>query len=117
MSSAPTPDQVRVDHASPTGYRNALPGIERKTAVEGHRTQLVTFRLAQDAVIPAHAHPQEQTGYLVSGRMILTIAQVDHEMRPGDSWVIPGGVTHSAKILRHSVAIEVFSPPRDDYRT
>ncbi|HUJ42376.1 MAG TPA: cupin domain-containing protein [Opitutaceae bacterium] len=116
--SPPSPSvPVRVNHASPTGYLNALPGIQRKTAVEGPRTQLVEFTLVQGAVIPLHAHPQEQTGYLVSGHMILTIAQVDHPMRPGDSWMIPGGVEHSAKILEDSVAIEVFAPAREDYRT
>ena len=37
-------------------------------------------------------------------------------MRPGDSWTIPGGVVHSAKIIQDSVAIEVFSTAREDYR-
>jgi quercetin dioxygenase-like cupin family protein len=52
----------------------------------------------------------------VSGRLRLTIAGIDHEMHPGDAWTIPGGVDHGAKVLEDSVAIEVFSPPRADYR-
>ena len=116
MTSSSSSLGARVEYASPAGYRHALAGIERKTLVEGGHTQLVEFKLAGGAVIPAHAHPQEQTGYLVSGHLILAIAQVDHEMRPGDSWTIPGGVVHSAKIIQDSVAIEVFSPAREDYR-
>jgi quercetin dioxygenase-like cupin family protein len=114
MSSSPA--QASVCHAAPTGYVRAIEGIRRKTMLDGAHTQLVEFKLAKGAVIPAHSHPQEQTGYLVSGRMILTIAGDDHAMRPGDSWTIPGGVEHGVKVLEDSVAIEVFSPGREDYR-
>ena len=116
MSSLSAAVLPKVRHADATGYADALEGIRRKTMLEGGRTQLVEFRLARRAVIPVHQHPQEQTGYLVSGRLILTIAGVDHAMNPGDAWTIPGGVEHGAKILKHSVAIEVFSPVRPDYR-
>jgi quercetin dioxygenase-like cupin family protein len=107
---------AKVRHADPAGYVGALPGILRKTLVDGGRTQLLEFKLAKDAVIPAHHHPQEQTGYLVSGHIVLKIAGVDHEMRPGDAWTIPGDIEHRATILADSVAIEVFSPGRRDYR-
>ena len=114
MSSSSARAGVR--HASLTGYVRAIAGIRRKTLLDGAHTQLVEFKLAQGAVIPAHSHPQEQTGYLLSGHMILTIAGNDHEMHPGDSWTIPGGVKHGVKVLETSVAIEVFAPGREDYR-
>jgi quercetin dioxygenase-like cupin family protein len=116
MSFISSSVQARVYHANPEGYVSALAGIQRKTLVDGGRTQLVEFKLATGAVIPPHHHPQEQTGYLVSGRLVLTIAGVDYEMRPGASWTIPGDVEHQAKILDDSVAIEIFSPVRRDYR-
>ena len=34
---------------------------------------------------------------------------------PGDRWCIPGGVEHGAGVLEDSVAVEVFSPVREDY--
>jgi quercetin dioxygenase-like cupin family protein len=116
MSFISSSVQARVYHANPEGYVSARAGIQRKTLVDGGRTQLVEFKLATGAVIPPHDHPQEQTGYLVSGRLVLTIAGVEYEMRPGDSWTIPGDVEHQAKILDDSVAIEIFSPVRRDYR-
>ena len=60
-------------------------------------------------------HPHEQTGYLVKGRIRLLIGNEEYEAQFGDSWCIPGGVEHGADILEDSVAIEVFSPVRDDY--
>jgi quercetin dioxygenase-like cupin family protein len=116
MSFQSSSIQARVSHASPRGYVSALAGIQRKTLLDGGRTQLVEFKLATGAVIPAHQHPQEQTGYLLSGHMILTIAGLAHEVGAGDSWTIPGGVEHGVRVLEDSVAIEVFSPVRQDYR-
>ena len=78
-----------------SGYHDVIEGIRKKTLVYGD--------------------PHEQTGYLVSGRIDLTIDGVVHAVRPGDSWCIPGDVAHSAVAYADSVALEVFSPVREDY--
>jgi len=116
MGTSTASVQPQVYHASPTGYVPALAGIVRKTMGVGAHTLLAEFKLAKGAVIPAHSHPQEQIGYLVSGHLRFTIARVEHVVRAGDSWTIPGGVEHGVTVLEDSVAIEVFSPVRDDYR-
>ena len=100
---------------SPTGYQAALEGIERKTLGHGDKTLMTEFRLRKGSVLPRHCHPHEQTGYLVSGRIRLFIGTEEYEAVVGDSWCIPGGVEHGADILEDSVAIEVFSPIRDEY--
>ena len=92
-----------------------MDGIERKTLVHGENTLMTEFLLRKGAVLPRHAHPHEQTGYLVKGRIRLFIGTEDYEAQVGDSWCIPGGVEHGADTLEDSVAIEVFSPVRDDY--
>ena len=100
---------------SNAGYVSALDGIERKTLVHGDKTLMTEFRLRQGALLPRHAHPHEQTGYLVTGRIRVLIGTEEYEASAGDSWCIPSGVEHGAQILEDSVAIEVFSPVRDDY--
>jgi quercetin dioxygenase-like cupin family protein len=97
------------------GYRPALDGIEQKTLVYGAKTLMTEFRLRTGAALPRHAHPHEQTGYLVQGRLRLSLGADTFEVRPGDSWCIPGGAEHGAEILEDSVAIEVFAPVREDY--
>lgn len=101
--------------SSTEGYRPALAGITQKTLVHGDKSLLVEFRLQQGAILPLHSHPHEQTGYLVSGRIRLTIGAEIHDVLPGDSWCIPGDLLHCAEIVADSVAIEVFSPLREDY--
>jgi quercetin dioxygenase-like cupin family protein len=98
-------------------YCSVLDGIERKTLVHGEKTLMTEFRLRKGAVLPRHSHPHEQTGYLVRGHIRLFIGTRQHEARGGDAWCIPGGVEHGADILEDSVAVEVFSPVRDDYIT
>lgn len=100
---------------SDAGYRTARPGVNFRTLAFGDRTNLTEFRLAKGTVIPTHGHPHEQTGYLVSGRLTFIIAGEVFETQPGDGWNIPGGVNHGVEVLEDSVAIEVFSPVREDY--
>ena len=98
------------------GYFNVMDGVRRKTLVFGDNMLLTEFRLEGGKTLTTHKHPQEQTGYLVSGHIILTIDGTPHDLTPGDSWSIPGNVEHGAAILEDSVAIEVFSPVREDYK-
>jgi quercetin dioxygenase-like cupin family protein len=97
------------------GYKEPLGGIRQKTLVFGERTLMTEFVLTKDSDLPQHSHPYEQTGYLVKGHILLKIGSVQHDTRPGDSWCIPAGAVHGARILEDSVAIEVFSPVREDY--
>jgi quercetin dioxygenase-like cupin family protein len=65
--------------------------------------------------VPAHCHPYEQTGYLVSGRLRFTVAGERFDAVPGSSWSIAADVEHAAEVLEDAVVIEVFSPVREDY--
>ena len=96
-------------------YKDVLEKIQKKTLVYGDRTLMAEFRLEHGADLPRHSHPHEQTGYLVSGEIELSIGDETHQVKPGDSWCIAGGVEHKATVLEDSVAIEVFSPVREDY--
>ena len=100
---------------SSDGYAEALEGVWRKTLVHGDNTLLTEFRIEAGAVIPVHQHPQEQTGYLVSGKLKFTVGDESIVAEPGDSWCLAGDLPHGAEALKDSVVIEVFSPVREDY--
>lgn len=101
--------------ADDNGYRDVLDKIRQKTLVHGEKTLMTEFLLEKGAVLPRHSHPHEQTGYLVSGSLDLTIGAQTHRVEPGGSWCIPGGIEHEAVAREDAVAIEVFSPVRADY--
>lgn len=103
------------EKSSDLGYHEAVPAVYRKTLVFGEKTLLTEFRMQKGSSLPAHAHPYEQTGYLVRGRLRLTIDDESFDVSPGDSWSIGSNIPHCAEILEDSVAVEVFSPVRQDY--
>ncbi|MBW2621537.1 MAG: cupin domain-containing protein [Deltaproteobacteria bacterium] len=97
------------------GFQEPFPGVRLKTIAHGGKTLMAEFRLTKGHELPEHSHPHEQTGYLVSGRIVLIVEGRRFDAEPGASWCIPGDAVHSAEILEDSVAIEVFSPVREDY--
>jgi quercetin dioxygenase-like cupin family protein len=103
------------DQPSDDGFREVLPGIRLKTRVFGRNSLLAEFRLEAGSVLPRHAHPHEQTGYLARGRIRLTIGGESRDVRAGGAWSIPGDTEHGAVAIEDSVAVEIFSPVREDY--
>lgn len=103
-----------VKHAE-DDYVVASPGVARRTLAYGSATLVAEFRLTAGHELPTHSHPHEQSGYLVRGRIRLRIGDDEHEVAPGDSWSIPGGIEHGASVVEDSIAVEVFAPVREDY--
>lgn len=97
-----------------------LPGVVRRTLTFGDRMSLHEVRLDKGAVVPSHTHPHEQTGYCASGRLTFVIEGPDgreeRELGAGDAWMVPGDVPHEVTALEACVVIDVFSPPREEYR-
>ncbi|MBK7542617.1 MAG: cupin domain-containing protein [Candidatus Competibacteraceae bacterium] len=98
-----------------SGYNELLPGIRQKTLIFGENTLMAEFILTRGSSLPSHAHPYEQTGYLVEGHLRLQIGDQEFDARAGDAWCIPANVAHSARVISDAVAIEVFAPVREDY--
>jgi quercetin dioxygenase-like cupin family protein len=98
-----------------SGYRIMVEGIEMKPLVWGDKNLMVEFRMKKGSALPAHSHPHEQTGYLISGQLRLNTEGESFDAGPGDSWSIKGDVEHSAEGLEDTVAIEIFYPVREEY--
>jgi quercetin dioxygenase-like cupin family protein len=95
--------------------RELVAGVKLITRSWGEKTLMGEFHIKAGSAIPEHSHPHEQIGYLLNGRLDLTIDGVRHEFSPGDTWCIPGGMGHSAFAVTDAVALEVFTPLREDY--
>ncbi|MFN0073442.1 MAG: cupin domain-containing protein [Chloroflexota bacterium] len=107
-----------------TGFRRVaetppvemLPGVRRQMLAEGEQAMVVRVWIDREAVVPLHTHPHEQVGHLESGRARFQIQDEERELNPGDGYEIPGGVPHGVVALDDCVFVDVFSPPRDEYR-
>lgn len=94
-----------------------LPKVHRRTMATTDEAMLCRFLLEAHSIVPPHSHMNDQVGYVVSGKVEMTIGGETRIVEAGASYAIPGGIEHSARALVDSVVIDVFSPPREDYRT
>ncbi|MBS3732415.1 MAG: cupin domain-containing protein [Desulfobacterales bacterium] len=97
-----------------SAWRELMPGIEVRTLVYGEKMLMAQYRLKKGSQLPEHSHPHEQTGFLVSGQIRLHLADEVLDAGPGDSWCIAGNRSHWADVIEDAVAVEVFSPVRED---
>ncbi|NUQ36900.1 MAG: cupin domain-containing protein [Caldilineales bacterium] len=93
-----------------------IPGLFRRTLAEGARAMLCEFTAAEGVFIPLHSHPHEQVGYVIEGRVAFVCGDETFIAEPGYSYAIPGGAPHSARFLAPTKLVEIFSPPREEYR-
>ena len=74
------------------------------------------IELDPGAVVPEHAHGQEQVGILLAGSMTFTVDGETKELGPGGTWRILANVPHSLITGPDgAVAFEIFAPIRDDW--
>jgi quercetin dioxygenase-like cupin family protein len=97
--------------------RELFPGVTITTAW-GDRVMLTYVHFDRaDALVPTHQHPHEQMGLGLEGEFELIIGDEARLIRPGDSYLIPGNTPHSARSVGGPArALDVFSPPREDYK-
>jgi len=96
--------------------REVAPGVVLRT-MWGEKVMMSLVEVASGAVMPLHSHPHEQAGIMMQGEFEMTIGGETRVLSTGDAYVIPGGVEHGVRGLDgSSLALDIFSPPREDYK-
>jgi quercetin dioxygenase-like cupin family protein len=83
----------------------------------GDQMLLSVVELPPHSVVPPHSHPHEQAGIVLEGELTFTVGGETKTLKPGDLYIIPGGVEHT--VVAGSMpgrALDVFSPVREDYK-
>ena len=92
-----------------------FPGVTVRTCA-AEKMMLSLAELEPGSVVEEHAHPHEQVGILLSGKVLFTIGGEQKTLTAGDVWVIPGGVRHKVVVLEGPArALDVFTPVREEY--
>lgn len=93
------------------------PGVDRADWHGGPFT-VVRYSYAPGSVFPAHNHDSAQVTVLLSGRIIFEVEGDQFVLDPGETFYIPGGASHSARVPEggdRAVSINIFHPPRKDH--
>jgi quercetin dioxygenase-like cupin family protein len=96
--------------------KELFPGVRSKTFWSNNML-LSVLEMDPGTVVPMHSHPHEQAGTVYEGEFEMTIGDETKTMRPGDTYLIPGGVEHGVTIGDKLVkALDIFSPVREEYK-
>jgi len=90
--------------------------IDRRL-ITGERTMLAHVYLQQGAVVPTHAHENEQFTYILEGGLRFWLGEDAEvvDVMAGEVLHIPSNVPHKAEALEDTVDLDVFTPPRQDW--
>ena len=108
------PELVIVQGSEVSGSE-AFPGLARRVLAYNANLMLIEHTMEAGSEFPRHSHPHDQLAYLISGHIRVSAGAQVFEARAGDSFVLRGGVEHQVWALENSVALDVFTPIREDY--
>ena len=91
---------------------NALLG---RKMIHGRHITVARISLRKGAVVPMHNHPNEQISMLERGALRFVLPGEERILRAGDVLVIPPDAPHMVEALEDSLAVDLFSPPREDW--
>ncbi|KAA3640380.1 MAG: cupin domain-containing protein [Bacteroidetes bacterium] len=95
--------------------RRNFKGVDFELLAVGPKSMVTKMNYKTGDHVPFHNHPNEQAGYVISGKIKLQIEGDIHVLKPGDSYVIPMNSDHSVEVIEAGEVIDVFTPPREDY--
>src|SRR4051812_26231090 len=91
------------------------PGLERRILAHNAKLMLVEHKMEKGWVGTPHVHPHDQMVYIIKGHIGFRCGAETFEAVAGDSFVVKGGLEHSAWAFETSTVLDVFTPYREDY--
>lgn len=98
--------QITEEPLTPTATRQMIHGASITVA---------RLRTKKGSIVPTHSHVNEQITTMEKGAMLFVTPTERIVVRAGESLVIPPNVPHSVESLEDSVALDIFSPVREDW--
>jgi quercetin dioxygenase-like cupin family protein len=83
--------------------------------ITGQNLTVARIHLKAGAVVPEHSHENEQISMMLSGHLKFVLEGKEIVVGPGQTLRIPPHVPHSAVAVDDCLAIDVFSPRREDW--
>ncbi|SRR5579871_2772271 len=94
----------------------ALNPLISRRVIHAERMTVCRIRLKKGAVVPMHSHENEQITMLESGALRFIFDQEEKIIHAGDTLDIPPHAPHRVEALEDSIAVDLFSPVREDWR-
>ncbi|MBT3210205.1 MAG: cupin domain-containing protein [Bacteroidetes bacterium] len=96
--------------------KRTFKGVDFELLSSGKKSMITKMNYKNGDSIPFHKHPNEQAGYIISGKIRIQFKNNDQILTSGDSYVIDENIEHSVEVIESGEVIDVFTPPREDYK-
>ena len=90
-------------------------GVTFEVLAVGEKTMVTKMIYKVGDKVPLHSHPNEQSGYVISGKYRIKYQHINEILIPGDSYSIPENIEHAMEVIEAGEVIDTFSPPRQNY--
>ncbi|MCE5212227.1 MAG: cupin domain-containing protein [Deltaproteobacteria bacterium] len=100
---------------SNNAQKRSFLGVDFVVLSHGPESMVTKMLYKKEDNPPLHKHPNEQSGYVISGRYRIIFGDNNQEIGPGDSYSIPRDTEHRIEIIEPGEVLDFFSPPRKDY--
>jgi quercetin dioxygenase-like cupin family protein len=90
------------------------PQVSRQVIHSDNMT-LSRLSLKKGAFVPVHSHVAEQVCFVHAGQLQFVLDGQEQVVDAGQILRIPPNVPHSAEALEDSIALDLFSPRREDW--
>ena len=90
-------------------------GVSFDVLAVGQKSMVTRMNYRVGDKVPLHSHPNEQSGYVISGKYRIKYQDTNEILNSGDSYSVPENVEHSWEVLQDGEVIDTFIPPRLDY--
>jgi quercetin dioxygenase-like cupin family protein len=100
---------------SDNAQKRSFLGVDFVLLSHGPGSMVTKMLYKKENTVPLHKHPNEQSGYVISGRYRIIFEDNNQVIGPGDSYSIPRDTEHGIEVLEPGEVVDVFSPPRKDY--
>ena len=86
-----------------------------RQVMHGGSITIARIVIAKGGSVPTHKHINEQMMNVVSGCLKVILDGSELTLSGGNTLVVPPNVPHSVEALEDTVAVDVFSPVREDW--
>lgn len=84
--------------------------------VHGKSMTLAHWVIEKGAPLATHSHEHEQILFVIEGHM--HFSEPSHvDVKAGEGIVFPSNEPHGGVAYERSVCVDIFSPPREDFKT
>jgi quercetin dioxygenase-like cupin family protein len=95
--------------------KEQLSPVFARQVIHSEAMTVAKVYLKGGSAVPEHKHPNEQISMILEGAMRFYYDGKIITLRAGDVLQIPPNLPHAADAIEDTVAIDLFSPPRQDW--